>query len=561
MVSRSTSISTAAAGNQIVAAMRLVLAVSALIIVGIDPAQPAQLATVTYGTLSVYTLYSAALYLLTRWEQPAIMRLDRWAHWGDVAWYVALIALSSGTSSIFFFGFFFAIMAAAFRWGFRSGLRVTLVAVLLFASVGLATAPQGAGFELNRTLVRPIYILVLGYMVAYWGGYEITLRRRLELLRDVSALANPRFGVDRTLGVLLERLRAYYDADACVMVSSEPDRGEYRLRRAGRGDGDSADHPTSLPAELTQQLLALPPTQALVYRRQRASRWTLRSRAQAIDIVTCRPQPADAAQAELILATLEAATLLTIPLRHRDATLGRLFVLGAAGSTDLGDVELLLQIFEQVTPVIDNIRLVDRLASEAAEQERQRIARDIHDSVIQPYIGLQIGISALQRKYAEQGAGADIGADLAQLSALTAEGIAELRGYVGQLKRSGAHSGNLAGAIERFAARFGAATGICVAVRTTGDVRCNDRLGAEVFQMVAEGLSNIRRHTDANSAEIALARTGNQLVLRIANVRRADTLPKHFTPRSITERAAALGGTTQLEQHPASTAVEVNIPL
>ena len=227
---------------------------------------------------------------------------------------------------------------------------------------------------------------------------------------------------------------------------------------------------------------------------------------------------------------------------------------------DESDPAFLLQVVEHVTPVIDNIRLVDRLASDAAEEARLRIARDLHDSVIQPYIGLQMGLMACRQKLAA--GGANITGDIERLIELTREGIADLRGYVHGLKGAGERENSLLTAVRRFAPKFTEATGIAVQVEADADLRLNDRLAAEVFQMVAEGLSNVRRHTQAGWAAIELRRHNGHLVLQIENESADSSRPASFTPRSITERAAALGGRAHVEQRENDrTAVVVEIPL
>ncbi|MBI3326543.1 MAG: histidine kinase, partial [Nitrospinae bacterium] len=202
--SSQTSITTSI-DDRMIAAMRLVLAASALLITYMDPLEPSRLVAVTYAALLLYTAYSGVLYALALRRTSFIPA--EITHWVDVGWYVALIGLSSGTNSMFFYFFFFSILVASFQWGLASGLRVTLASAVFFTSIGLATAPVAAEFELNRFLLRPIYLLALGYMTAYWGGSEIALKRRLTLLKDVSRLSNPRFGVDRTLGMIVEQLR------------------------------------------------------------------------------------------------------------------------------------------------------------------------------------------------------------------------------------------------------------------------------------------------------------------------------------------------------------------
>ncbi len=80
--------------------------------------------------------------------------------------------------------------------------------------------------------------------------------------------------------------------------------------------------------------------------------------------------------------------------------------------------------------------------------------------------------------------------------------------------------------------------------------------------MVSEGLSNVRRHTEATRAKLVLMGYGDHLILRIENDVANGQVPEHFTPRSITERAAALGGQARVEQcEDGGTAVVVAIPL
>ena len=68
-----------------------------------------------------------------------------------------------------------------------------------------------------------------------------------------------------------------------------------------------------------------------------------------------------------------------------------------------------------------------------------------------------------------------------------------------------------------------------------------DRLAAEVFQMIAEGLSNVRRHTLAGRAVVRLARENGTVTVEIENEGRVGQAQSHFIPRSIAERAEALG--------------------
>lgn len=87
-------------------------------------------------------------------------------------------------------------------------------------------------------------------------------------------------------------------------------------------------------------------------------------------------------------------------------------------------------------------------------------------------------------------------------------------------------------------------------------------MAAEVFSIVTEGLSNIRRHTLATTASITLVQENGQLSIQIRNDGVEGEAFVPFTPRSITERTTALGGEVRVERQGHShAAVIAEIPL
>ena len=185
------------------------------------------------------------------------------------------------------------------------------------------------------------------------------------------------------------------------------------------------------------------------------------------------------------------------------------------------------------------LTLVDRLASDAAEAERQRIVHDLHDSVIQPYIGLQMGFAALRQKLA--GGNAAVIDDLDRLLVLTSEEIRQLRRLIQEMKDGGKCTGELLPAVHQFAGKFAEAMGIAVHVEVSSESHVSDRLAAEIFQLVTEGPSNVQQHTQATRATIRLSQNQNHLILQIANDGVAARALVSFTLRSIAERVALRG--------------------
>lgn len=537
---------------RMIAAMRLTLAVSALLIIWIDPSEPNQFLPVTYATLSLYALYSLFIYIASiRWSQILPIRF---LHWIDLAWYVLLISLSGGTDSIFFFFFFFAILVASFSRGFSWGLRVTIISTLLFTLLGYLVTPYQGTFEVNRYLLRYVNLLVIGYMIAYWGGSEITLRERLRLLKEVSLLSNPRFGVDRTIQSIIESLRSFYNADTCLLIFSKDSNGggPYQLHRVDRNKSKK-NTPTEMTEETAWMLLLASPTQAAIYRKRARSKTLL------YDVKTGRLTQV-ISEGSTLFNAFEGKSCLTVPVYNRNQMLGRIYIVGGTRPFDYVEIDFVLQLIEQVIPVLENIRLVDRLASDAAEQERRKIAQDIHDSVIQPYIGLQFGLAAVKQKL--MSGNTDVMREIRDLLELTEGEIAELRRYVGGLRRGESPQNAFLPAVQHFAAKFSDATGLHIEINSSDDLPIYDRLAAELFQMIEEGLSNIRRHSSSSYAKVEISRQNGDLVLQLRNQRRKGGDAVAFTPRSIADRAAALGGKTLVYTDKNNeTVVSVQIPL
>jgi signal transduction histidine kinase len=222
----------------------------------------------------------------------------------------------------------------------------------------------------------------------------------------------------------------------------------------------------------------------------------------------------------------------------------------------------LRHIVEQLMPVVETVSLLDSLASEAAGKERRRISLDLHDSTIQPYLGLKLGLESLSRK---ADPGNPLSTELEELCRVTNESIADLRRYVRDLKvRPPGDSGSLLEAAQHQANRFGGLYGMDVELNVSPpDLRLNDRLTAEVMQIVGESLSNIGRHTDSRRATVNLSRRGQRFLAQIVNHGgNSDTPWRSFRPESITQRAIQLGGTAEVSgQSDGGTAVTVEIPL
>ena len=539
---------------RLIAGMRVVLGTSALLVVLIQQNTPLHIPI--YLTLILYTLYGLLIYHLSVRRNPIVAHKS--IPWLDAVWYIPLIAFSSDSNNLFYYFFFFSIIVASFSWGFSHGLKLTLVSACIYTIVKLLTTRETA-IDLNYFLLAPIGILIFGYIIARWGGYHTQLKNRLKLLKEVTIFSNPRFGIDRTIKAILDSIRAFYDAETCVLVipGKPGDAESYLMYRVVRGVHPSRSAPPEIGRDAAEQFLSPSLDYAVIYQKAKSSHTRL------FDLKTRLFVESNSASSDKLAGMLEAGRYLSVPVYYRHQGVGRLYIIDGPNQFDSADMDFVLQLMDHVTPVMENIRLIDNLASDAAEQERRRIAHDIHDSVIQPYLGLQFGLSALDQKL--EAGNTAIRGNVQELLELTNHELAELRRFVWGLKATEERGDILVPAIERFAERFSVVTGIKVDVAAYGKIKINDRLAAELFQIVAEGLSNVRRHAFCRDARIEISCRDNSLLLQIKNSRpRTDGQDgvKSFRPHSIAERAAALGGETQVFVDDKDyTVVSVGIPL
>jgi len=256
----------------------------------------------------------------------------------------------------------------------------------------------------------------------------------------------------------------------------------------------------------------------------------------------------------------DAERFSTSPYRQRDGTSGRLFLIPEADSTANIDLGFLNQLVSAISQAVENTQLTDELVLKAAEHERFRISLDIHDTTVQPYIGLKLGLDALHREAGEDNPLSRRIGELLEMASMT---IRDLRGYATALREKAPMSGDaLMAAVREQAERFNRFYGVEVEVQSDSEMRVGAQVAAEAFRIISEGLSNVLRHTSARKAFVRVTARDGWLQLAIGNESAQPAgAPRSFTPRSINERALSLGGTSFVENsEDGHTIVHVSIP-
>jgi signal transduction histidine kinase len=195
--------------------------------------------------------------------------------------------------------------------------------------------------------------------------------------------------------------------------------------------------------------------------------------------------------------------------------------------------------------------------------ERERIARDLHDTVIQQLFATGMGLQATARQVESP-------ADEGILDAVDGidAAIRQLREAIFRLHSPSAHL-SLAEAVETAADEATEALGFRPMVRTSdvGDIPVD--LRATIVSVIREGLSNIARHADASAAEITVRRDASELLVMIddngVGIGSLPAGPRHLSGhgvRNMETRARQLGGSFHIGPgQGGGTCVEWKIPL
>ena len=531
----------------------LILVASLLLLVS-----PASAHAWIIAVLLLYAVYAVAQLRLLKSGYPR--HLLRFAHWVDAGCYCLVIELAGGLASALSIFLLFPVLVASCQSGLRSGVAVALICTIWLVTLGaLQISLHPAPVFDQISLVSGTFLLLVAFVLARWGHSEVTLMRRLALATDLNRLFTPRNTLDHALSKLAETLRAFQRADICLLIVHDTKSSSWLLYEVHSGNAKPV-RVRQIGQELASSILAVPPDQAVVYRQRRL--FSRRPTFKAYNSTTLDARPADEAALTGLANLLGIPCFISLPLHSRCETIGRVHLASRRKAYTGCDVRFLAHIMGQAALMIENVQLVERLTQEVATDERNRISRDLHDSTVQPYIGLKLGLEALRRKCAPDDA---LGHEVDDLLKMAGDSILDLRSYVGRLKNEPqrAQQISLLPAVRRQAEKFSEFYGIATQVIADGDVLVHVRLFEEIMHIVREGLYNVRRHTCADKVIIKLRAANGRLLLEMINdnsMRGDGSLI--FSPRSIAERATELGGRVSVNERAGRcTAVAVDIPL
>jgi signal transduction histidine kinase len=262
----------------------------------------------------------------------------------------------------------------------------------------------------------------------------------------------------------------------------------------------------------------------------------------------------------------QMASFLGVPIVARGAVVGAFYLTDKEGAAEfsLEDQELIELLAPHAAVAMENARLHERSRELSIVEERNRLARELHDSLVQKLFGVVL---------AAQSAGTLIERDsdaareqVERVGELAQEAVSELRSLVFQLRPAEIETEGLAAALRKHVDVLREAHGAPISLDLEGAPRVRPGVDEEVFRIAQESLQNALRHSQAQHIEVRLDEEAGGLRLTVADdgvgfePGEAALRSRRLGLTSMEERASGIGGRLAIESAPGrGTTIELEV--
>jgi len=512
---------------------------------------------------SFLVAYLLVALLVTQVER--LLRSRRW-HLPLVCDLLALgffMYVSPSTVPVWF-PYMFLCYAAGIRWGLNATLplagALSLVLVLLTAGKG----------ELDWMRVVSWLGLTTGTFaggagLAFLGDLNRHFAAEIDFLSRISATMQVDQGLAESLRLFLEELATTFKAEEALLLYRDTDLERIFLWRLKVGDSERLV-PESMPLSRTDGFLLDDMDATLCWNSLAGPGsgfgWDRRD-GRKIKNLPRLPGPAQ--------QEFKIRSLMTVAFEQGGQATGRLFVLNGRNFFHKKDLAWLEDIASHIAPALENIFLLRHLRARAIEAERSRIARDLHDGILQTLLSIEIQLDVLRRRVPT--APDHAVTSLTNLQQTVRNEGAELRQTVTDLRPLRVQSADLVDLMRGFAERYRNESTVALDLLIDStQLRAPDRVCREIFQIYREALNNIKKHAKASHVVVKLSQDDSRLVLVVDDNGEGFSFAGKFTgdeldrlrlgPISIKERARTVGGVLTVESNPGHGArLTIEVPL
>ena len=487
------------------------------------------------AVLLAYTLYRTVRPLRYGDETSGLLRVV-----GEVAVTVLALTATGYWTSPLAFSMLTAVAVAGFARGFGFGLRIATASILAI-SIPWAFETLYSQEDLRTSVQWSVEVLLVALVAGYARRIsgeadqrQILALDRLGRLSDANTLLFQLHQVTQTLPASLDldevldttvaQLRELFDLDSmAILLFDDTDLRWHTERREGGRP----------PAIIAQE--ELPPPLARAVR--------LRSLVSEQNLLAAGGPGLNPSSSSGLYAVLPArgSIIGLVTIEH-----------GEPHHFTARDVELLSGFVESAALAIDNARWFGRLRTVGADEERTRIARDLHDRIGQSLAYLAFELDRIVRNGAS---GQDNTVALDNLRTDVRGVIREVRDTLYDLRTDVTESQSLSSTLDAFLQRVRDRSGLEVRLRAQETGRLPLLQERELWRIAQEAVTNVERHARATQFTISWRCNGTTGRLEVADdgigfpVGRAGRLDSYGL-LGMRERAAAIGATLTIDSEP-----------
>jgi two-component system nitrate/nitrite sensor histidine kinase NarX len=263
------------------------------------------------------------------------------------------------------------------------------------------------------------------------------------------------------------------------------------------------------------------------------------------------------------------AAVVARPLRGADGFLGELCVMRTNGVpfTDR-DRELLGALADMAAIAVGTARLREAEQQFTIVAERDRIARELHDSLAQVLGVIHLRLRSLEPEVTDV-PGNGVATEIGELADIADEAYRDVREAILGLRESVTSADGLEGALGEYLRKYARQTGIKATIHCDGTARraLTPRSEVQLLRVVQEALTNVRKHAGARHVAVSLSAGDGIVTLTVADDgsgfdpdRLGEALDHGFGLASMRERVEQIGGTLAVQTAPGQgTRVEVRL--
>jgi signal transduction histidine kinase len=256
------------------------------------------------------------------------------------------------------------------------------------------------------------------------------------------------------------------------------------------------------------------------------------------------------------------------PLRYRGGPIGVVVLtnVNRKSAFNLQDLALLSAFADQAAVAVENARLYEEAQGKAVLEERQRLARALHDSVTQSLYSLTLFTQTAQRR-ASAGDMDRVQENLRQISETAAQSLKDMRLLVYELRRTDLEKIGLVAALKQRLNSVEKRAGVDARLEAVEHLDLPAWAEETLYSIASEAMNNSLKHAAASSLQVSVQLTDNSVELRVADNGVGFDLQAARESGglgliSMRERTEQAGGTLGIEaERGKGTTVKVSLPL